>query len=78
MLTKRQEDLVMITVCTVASEYLGLDEEDCIVSFDNEPRCSYYHQGEDDPDHPSVLPRVCGNCTHWVVLKGKGGDANGG
>jgi len=58
-------------VCTVASDYLGLPPEECKVSFDNKPGdgCSYYKMKEDDPEHPSVLPRICGNCIHWVVLE---------
>ena len=60
-------------VCGVALDYLGVLDEECDAPPDNpvseECKRSYYRQKESDPDHPSVLLKVCGNCLYWVVCE---------
>lgn len=64
----------MKCICSVASDYLGVPDKDCEVTPDRlaSEACleNYYTQKGDDPDHPSKLPKVCGNCLHWVVVEG--------
>lgn len=58
-------------ICTVGADYLGLPIEACKRPYNymSKALCGYYRQNEDDPDHPSELPKYCGNCIHWIVLE---------
>ena len=58
------------SICSVADNYLGAPESECEVDFDKEIACSaYYTQKQPDTDHPTELPRVCGNCMQYSVVK---------
>jgi len=58
-------------LCTVGIDYLGLSAEESSTDWASTKQCSYYTQVEDDSDHPSDRKRVCGNCTHYIVMEDK-------
>ena len=63
----------MIQTCIVGLEFLGVPIEEMDIHWDTSQegdKCAYYSQVEDDPEHPYPRDKYCGNCIHYVVLKG--------